>query len=172
MRGLTFAIAALAAGGCGGAGGGGAHNYDGVYRADTHTEDKAGCGDGAELGDHALFKLEYGNAIALAGYKYELCTSADACLDFGILSLLFTDEVADGWNDDSYDAVAAAGGGGCTLSHTAGTLRVAGSDGARVEFKKYSMTASVSDCSTMTAKAMAASLPCVDHEVLVGTKVK
>jgi hypothetical protein len=171
MRGLIVAIT-LGVVGCGGVGGGGAHDYNGTYRADTHTEDKAGCGDGAELGDQQIFKLELGDAIAIRGYKYELCTSADACLDFGILSLLFTDEVADGWNDDSYDAVAAAGGGGCTLSHTSGTLRVASGSGVRVEWKKYSMTASVADCSTATAKAMAATLPCVDHEVLVGSKIK
>jgi hypothetical protein len=166
MQGLTFAIILVAAG-CGG----GVHEFGGTYRADTHTEDKTGCGAGGELGDKQIFKLEYADALAIRGYKYELCTSVDLCIDFGILSLLFTDEVADGWNDDSYDATAAPGGGGCSLSHTAGTLRADG-DGARVEWRKYSRTASVPDCSIATAKAMAATLPCVDHELLIGTRLK
>ena len=83
-------------------GGGGGNRFDGVYRAGTHTEDKAGCGAGTELGDNLLFKLETGDLLGARMVKYELCTSKDACLDLGLLSVRFTVETSDGWTDDTF----------------------------------------------------------------------
>jgi hypothetical protein len=161
---------ALAAAGCHAT----AADLDGVYRASTHTEDKMGCGLGTDPGDHPIFRLERVDVFGTRAYKYELCTStqASSCLDLGILSVRFTDEISDGWSDDTYNGTAASGG--CTLTHSTSMVTRTGDATVRVEFQKFSSTLTTAPsggCDNDAARAASATLPCVSSEVLLASRV-
>jgi hypothetical protein len=139
-----------------------------------HLEDKNGCGPGADSADFPIFRLERVDLFGSDAYKYELCTStaASSCLDLGILSIRFTDEISDGWTDDSYTAT--GGSGGCTLEHSTAMATRTGASTIRVQFQKFSSTLVAppsGGCTSDAARAQTASLPCASSEILLATRV-
>ena len=139
-----------------------------------HLEDKSGCGPGTDSADFPLFRLERVDFFGSVAYKYELCTapSPSSCLDLGILSIRFTEEISDGWSDDTYTAT--GGSGGCTLAHSTSMATRTGQRTVRVQFQKFSTTLvspPSGGCTSDAARAQAASLPCASSEILLATRV-
>jgi hypothetical protein len=151
--------------------GGSSTDVEGVYRASTHTQDQNGCGLGASVGDFPLFKLGRVDFLGHVAYKYEPCTSTDACLDLGALSIRFTVETSDGFTDDTFNGMGSSSS--CTLTRTVSMLTRQGDGMVRVEFQKLSAVTSTSGaCDDAAARAAASSLPCVSDEVMIAARVK
>jgi hypothetical protein len=149
-------------------------DISGVYQATSHTQNLAGCGNLAPVGDQPIFRIEKIDVLGTVGYTYEVCTAPDpmSCLDFGLLSLRFTQPIAGGWTDDTYEGNFNQF---CELTHTVSTALRTGNT-INVEFKTFSMMGSAAkimstNCDATAARQAASQMPCVSDEIEVATRV-
>jgi hypothetical protein len=149
-------------------------DISGIYQSSTHTQNTAGCGPGPSVGDMPIFRIERIDVLGTVGYTYEICAATDpmSCLDFGLLSLRFTQPIAGGWTDDTYEGNFNQF---CALTHTVSTAIRSGNT-INVEFKTFSMMGSAAkimstSCDAMAAREAASQMPCISDEVEIATRV-
>jgi hypothetical protein len=163
MRAYLAPLVVLA--GCGGAG---VDEPLGVYQVTLHTENDAGCTEGAPVAEPPYFSFEYfGELNGRHLYEVRGCTSADesTCPD----TLAFVADAPVGLFAFFQDAAQA--GSECTLDFTtySGLL-----DGERFELHTSTyeeIQTSPPSCTPADAGARGDDMPCVALEHLVGTRV-
>lgn len=165
---LLFAALSLGAAACGKDG----EELLGVWQVTTHTRNDTSCdAEGPPLGDPPFIKFISGEFFGQEYLEYVACTDAAgmACEEpGGLFGLLYAESIDDGMRAAIYSASGTASD--CLLSSTISTATVTAA-GLRIE-TRHRLEDNVSNtaCDADDAEARGTSMPCVELEVLTGTR--
>jgi hypothetical protein len=152
---------------------GGQPDIAGLYRATSDDINAMGCQPLSPSGALPIFLIEPFDYLLGKAYKYEFCTAPQraTCLDLGLLSIGFTDEIDGGWESDAFTATPQATG--CAIERTLGTATMSDDHTIVIDERTYrgSTTSAPNGCTLDYARAHAQSLACVTRDLTVGTRI-
>lgn len=144
----------------------------GVWQVTAHTENPAGCdAEGPAVAEPPFIKFIEGEFFGQEFVERVDCTSATMCDEGGnLFGELYTESIDGGLRSSIY--ASSGDSTACVLSGSRSDATIA--NGAlRIETRRYaSGTLTGVTCEPETAEAMLTTLPCVELEVMTGTKVE
>ncbi len=144
----------------------------GVWQVTAHTANPAGCGaEGPAVTEPPFIKFIEGEFFGQEFVERVDCTSATMCDDSASLfGELYSESIDGGLRASVY--ASSGDSTACVLSASRADATITGG-ALRIEKRRYaSGTLSGVTCEPDTAEAMFATLPCVELEVMTGTRVE
>lgn len=144
----------------------------GVWQVTTHTANPTACdAEGPAVAEPPFIKFIEGEFFGQEFVERVDCTSATMCDEGGnLFGEIYSESIDGGLRASIY--ASSGDSTACVLSGSRADATIA--DGVlRIEKRRYaSGTLSGVTCEPETAEAMLATLPCVELEVMTGTKVE